>query len=233
VIRNVGMLYPAHPMGLEGVELVMALEEGFGVAITDAEAEVSVTPAAVIDLIFGKLRASDERVCVSQRAFYLLRKGLARTLGVSRRRLALEADVRSFAVGRSEREVWNDLKTTVQARSWPALARPSWLVVSLWLMSLGVFCALLAVFPWYVAGACTGLVAYVAVRLTQPLRSRIPARFSKIRALVPFAVTSDAIAWTRDQVASLVKKLVIEQLGLHEGHYREDAHFVKDLGMGR
>jgi len=26
---------------------------------------------------------------------------------------------------------------------------------------------------------------------------------------------------------------VIEQLGLHEGHYREDAHFVKDLGMGR
>jgi hypothetical protein len=58
-------------------------------------------------------------------------------------------------------------------------------------------------------------------------------RFSKIRALVPFAVTSDAIAWTRDQVASLVKKLVIEQLGLREEQYREDAHFVKDLGMGR
>ena len=220
-------------MGLEGVELVMALEERFGVAITDAEAETAVTPAAVVELIFGKLRSTDEQVCVSQRAFYLLRKGLARTLGVSRRSVALGADVRSFAVGRSEREVWHDLKTTVQARSWPALARPWWLVVSLWLLSLGVFCALLAVFPWYVAGACTGFVAFVGVRLTQPFRSCIPARFSKVQALVPFAVTSDAIAWTRDQVASLVKRLVIEQLGLREEQYREDAHFVKDLGMGR
>ena len=220
-------------MGLEGVELVMALEERFGVAITDAEAEASVTPAAVVELIFVKLRSTDERVCVSQRAFYLLRKGLARTMGVSRRRVALGADVRSFAVGRSEQEVWHDLKTTVQARSWPALTRPWWLVVSLWLLSLGVFCALLAVFPWYVAGACTGFVAFVAVRLTQPFRSCIPARFSKVQALVPFAVTSDAIAWTRDQVASLVKRLVIAQLGLREEQYREDAHFVKDLGMGR
>ncbi len=63
-------------MGLDGVEMVMAFEEGFGVAISDAEAEASVTPRAAVDLIFGKLRASDERVCVSRRAFYLLRKGL-------------------------------------------------------------------------------------------------------------------------------------------------------------
>ncbi len=81
-------------MGLEGVEWVMALEERFGVAISDAEAEASVTPAAVVELIFGKLRSTEERVCVSQRAFYLLRKGLARTLGVSRRSVALETDVR-------------------------------------------------------------------------------------------------------------------------------------------
>jgi acyl carrier protein len=51
-------------MGLDGVELVMALEEGFGVTITDADAEACVTPAIVIDLIFGKLRASDERVFI-------------------------------------------------------------------------------------------------------------------------------------------------------------------------
>lgn len=211
----------------------MALEERFGVTITDAEAEASVTPAAVIDLIFGKLRSSDERVCVSQRAFYLLRKGLARTLGASRRSVGLGADIRSFAVGRSEREVWNDLKASVQARSWPAMARPSWLVASLWLLSLGAFCALLAVLPWWVAGAWTAFVAFVGNQMTEPLRSRIPVRFSTIRALVPFVVTSDAIAWTRDQVASLVKRLVIEQLGLQEELYREEAHFVRDLGMDR
>lgn len=212
---------------------MMALEEGFGVTITDEEAEASVTPKAVTDLIFGKLQASDERVCVSQRAFYLLRKGLTRALGVSRRSVALNADIRLLTAGRSEREVWDDLRTAVQARSWPALSMPMWLVASIWLASLGIFCAFLVVFPWYVAAACTLLVAFVAVKCARPLRSRIPARFSRIRQLVPLAVTSDAIAWTRDQVASLVKKLVCEQLGLREGQYREDAHFVKDLGMGR
>jgi hypothetical protein len=60
-------------MGLDGVELVMSIEEGFGVTIADAEAEACVTPAAVIDLVFGKLRASDERVCISQRACFLQR----------------------------------------------------------------------------------------------------------------------------------------------------------------
>lgn len=219
-------------MGLDGVELVMAIEEGFGITIADAEAEACVTPAALIDLVFSKLRASDKRVCVSQRAFYLLRKGLTQTLGVSRRKVDLNADIRSFAAARSEREVWDDLKAAVQARSWPALARPGWLTASMWFLSLGTFCALIAQFHWAVAAACSVLVAYVAARLTRPFCSRIPARYSRLRELVPFAVTSDAIAWTRDQVAALVRKLVIEQLGLREGQYREDAHFVKDLGMG-
>jgi hypothetical protein len=195
-------------MGLDGVELVMTLEEGFGVTITDEEAEACLTPGAVIELIFGKLRASDERVCVSQRAFYLLRKGLARSLGVARRGVALSSDVRSFTAGRSEREVWNDLKSAVQARRWPSLARPQWLIACLWLLSLGGFCGLCVLFPWYVAAFCTGFFTFVAIWITRPFRSRIPARFSRIRELVPFAVTSDVIAWTRDQVASLVKKLV-------------------------
>jgi acyl carrier protein len=220
-------------MGLEGVELVMALEEGFGVAISDAEAEACVTPVAIVNLIFGKLRASDEHVCVSQRAFYLLRNGLKQTLGVSRRSVALSADVRSFLAGRSEREVWDGLKTAVQVRSWPALARPRALVATLWLLSVGALCALTGVFHWVVAAACTVLVAFAATWSTRSFRTRIPARYSRVRKLVGFAVTSDAIAWTRDQVGSLVKKLVTEQLGLREGQYREDAHFVKDLEMGR
>jgi acyl carrier protein len=218
-------------MGLDGVELVMAIEEGFGVTIADAEAEACFTPAAVIDLVFGKLRATDERVCVSQRGFYLLRKGMTQTLGISRRTVDLSADIRSLTAGRSERKVWSELEATVQARSWPALARPRWLTASMWVLSLGTFCGLFAQFHWAIAAACSALVAYIAARGTRPFRSRIPARYSRLRELVPFAVTSDVISWTRDQVASLVKKLVIEQLALREGQYREDAHFVRDLGM--
>ena len=220
-------------IGQRGQQKAVRLEERFGVTITDAEAEVCFTPSAVIDLVFGKLRSSDERVCVSQRAFYLLRKGLLRTLGIGRRSVVLGADLRSFTGGRLEQEVWGDLKNAVQARSWPALARPRWLIIMLWLLSSGGFAVLLALTHWAVAAVCAILIAWLGTRITRPFRSRIPARYSRLRELVPFAVTSDAVAWTRDEVASLVRKLVIEQLGLREEQYREDAHFVRDLGLGR
>jgi acyl carrier protein len=220
-------------MGLDGVELIMAIEEGFGITITDAEAEACACPAAVIDLVFGKLRTSDERVCVSQRGFYLLRKALAQTLGVPRQEVELDLDIRSFTAGRSEREVWNNLKATVGARSWPDLARPRWLTAGLWCLALVTFGAVIAVSQWILAAIITGLVASFAARLTHRFRSCIPARYSRLQALVPFAVTSDAIAWTRDQVAALVRELVIDQLMLREGQYREDAHFVNDLGLDR
>jgi acyl carrier protein len=220
-------------MGLDGVELVMALEEGFGVKIADAEAEACFTPAAVIDIIFSKLRASDHRVCVGQRAFYLLRKALTQRLGIPRSKVTLGADIRTFTAGRLEKEVWQHLKAAVQARSWPALTRPKWMVGGLWLLALSTFGVLLLLLHWAAAAMCAVLVAVVAVRITQPFRSQIPIRYSRVRKLVPFAITSDAIAWTREQVAVLVKKLVVENLGIRADQYRENAHFVNDLGMGR
>ncbi|MBI5684747.1 MAG: hypothetical protein HZC54_06675 [Verrucomicrobia bacterium] len=218
-------------MGLDGVEIVMALEEGFGVTISDGEARECATPGSLIDLIFAKLRASNERVCVSQRAFYLLRKGLKGTLGVARRNVTLDTDIRSFVAGRPDREVWNDLKNAVQARSWPKLERPLWLVGGIWILSILTFCGFFAAGHLLTSVVCTVLVAFLGTRLTRPYGTLIPRRYTRVRELVPFVATSDAISWTRDQVATLVKKTVIEILGLKDGVYREDAHFVKDLGI--
>src|SRR5262245_35897123 len=126
-------------MGLEGVELLLALEETFGVTITDAEAEAAVTPALITELIFSKLHTSDQKVCVSQRGFYLLRKGLAHTMGVSRRSVTLNQDIRAFSSTPTESRVWADLMSAVQARSWPPLARPPWLTACLSLLLLASF----------------------------------------------------------------------------------------------
>jgi hypothetical protein len=112
------------------------------------------------------------------------------------------------------------------------LVRPIWIATWLWILSLGLFCVLLVPLHWALAAIGAALAAAIATRLTRPLCTEIPPRYSKLRALVPFAATSDSIRWTRDQVASVVKEVVIEQLGLWEGQYREDADFVKDLRVG-
>jgi hypothetical protein len=37
--------------------------------------------------------------------------------------------------------------------------------------------------------------------------------------------------WTRHQIAARVREIVIKQLRC-ESSYREDAHFIKELGLG-
>ena len=130
------------------------------------------------------------------------------------------------------RTTWAQIRDSVKARSWPKLGRPRWMVGVMWVGSLATFAGVWAVSHWLLGIICGLLVAPVAARATCRFRSCVPHRYSCVRDLVPFAVTSEAIAWTRDQVAALVKKLVIEELGLKPGDYWEDAHFVKDLGMG-
>jgi acyl carrier protein len=218
-------------MGLDGVELVLALEESFGVALTDEEAARSVTPAIIIDVIFGKLRASENQYCIAMRAFHLLRKAMVETLHIPRRSVTLSTDVRRFKAGKTDRQIWEELKTALHARRWPPLARPTWLVACLWFLSIGTFCALLISFNGGVAAVGGGAVAIVTSRGTRSFRVCIPSRCARVRSLVPFAATSEGISWTRAQVAALVRKVVIEQLALQEGQYREDARFVEDLKL--
>lgn len=48
-------------MGLDTVELVMAIEEHFKIAISDAEAARITTPAILIDYVFAKVSKPDAK----------------------------------------------------------------------------------------------------------------------------------------------------------------------------
>ena len=78
-------------MGLDGVELLLAVEEEFGVAIADADAIGLTTPALLAEYVSARLgdRARNAAVCTSSRAFYLLRQALMETGAISRRQLRL------------------------------------------------------------------------------------------------------------------------------------------------
>ena len=227
-------------MGLDSVELVMALEEAFGVSIANEEAEALTTPRAVIDLLFTKLQQTDARTCQTQRAFYLLRRGVMTQFGRPRDQVTLDLPIRSLMSPRAERLAWPALGRAVSARTWPALDRPAWMVRALhhaglllfllalaaaWRRGLGVMAALLS------GGLAFLLFEGVAFGLTRRFVAYIPASYRTLRDLVPAVLSSDHIAWTREQVAARVKQVVLEQLGLKESEYREDAEFVRDFGV--
>ena len=94
-------------MGLDGVELVVAVEEKFGIGISDGEAEKVVTPRDVAELVVRKVSSRDDGGCRSQRAFHLIRREL-QAMGVPRRAVRPAARLADlfWCQRRWSRKVW-------------------------------------------------------------------------------------------------------------------------------
>jgi acyl carrier protein len=242
-------------MGLDGVELVMQFEETFGIQITDEEAANCSAPRMVIEVVMSKLKAADEHICRSQRAFYLIRKVLVRAFGVERKLISPDTHFRDFIPQTREKEAWEQIQLTLEPRDWPGLARPPWLSAVLRAIGLVVFGATVAgmircgMIQWrgsigakdwiqfvfvstFGAGVLTLLYGVIAALLTRPYCVFIPADIRSIRDVIPYAMTSNHMpAWTREDVAMVVKRIVMDQLGLDESSYTEDSRFVEDFNM--
>jgi hypothetical protein len=229
-------------MGLDGVELLMNLEEAFGVEITDEEATNCKTPRMVIDLIVSKLNGAEGRVCRSQRAFYIIRRLLVRTFGLERKSIRPDTRLREFFPEPRQKELWDQLKAALTPGNWPPLKLPLW-------MSRCVLALCIAVFPVGViigllwpgqVGVALGfgvvlvvLAAIIAFSVTRPYCTCVPASIVFIRDVIPYAMTSDpTIGWTRREVSTVVKRITMDQLGLYEASYTEDSRFIEDFHMG-
>jgi hypothetical protein len=57
-------------MGLDGVEIVMRIEETFGIEIPDKIAQQILTPAALVDFIAANVPCEPTEECLSQQLFY-------------------------------------------------------------------------------------------------------------------------------------------------------------------
>jgi hypothetical protein len=74
-------------MGLDGVEIVMAVEQDFGIQIEDSEAEQILTPGQLIDLVMSKVATTTTDICLTHRSFNLLRQFFVRRYAFSRNQL--------------------------------------------------------------------------------------------------------------------------------------------------
>ena len=58
-------------MGLDGVEIAMKVEEAFDIHVEDSEAEKTLTPGQLVELVMSKVGRTTHAACLTQRAFYL------------------------------------------------------------------------------------------------------------------------------------------------------------------
>jgi acyl carrier protein len=91
-------------MGLDSVEILVRVEEYFGISIPDREAEKILTVQDFADCVFTKVTVNPTERCKSQMLFYKFRTYFTDKQGISRDQVRPDAKIKDLITG--------DLKTT-------------------------------------------------------------------------------------------------------------------------
>jgi hypothetical protein len=235
-------------MGLEGIEILMEVEDAFDISIEEADAEKSSSPGKLIDVVMSKVAQADAEGCLTQRAFNQLRAVLLKQLPLKRRDIAPSVRMAGL-VPRTEREpLLQRLAAELGTPPMPPMVRPQWLVILLVGCCLGLgAAAAVCCFPGGLGEHprplfSTALLTAVGLGLlaraaTRGCRFDFNPQVATVGDLSRWIVGrktdragSTPRKWTREQVAARVREITIEHLGCAEA-YREDGSFVEDLGL--
>ena len=121
---------------MEGVELVMKLEDSFQIQLSDEEASSVRTMADVLELVWKKIKVPrDTQGCLSAHCFYKLRQALIDATGIDRRAVQPSSPMESILPRRHRTKI---LKTLAKSSGlvMPTLQRPGWMTLSIVIVTL-------------------------------------------------------------------------------------------------
>jgi hypothetical protein len=215
-------------MGLDGVELILAVEDAFQIELSDAEAGGAYTVGDLYELVVGKLGTEGSTGCVTSVAFYRTRRALSEVCGYPRREIRPKTILKDVLTGRDQ---WHAVERASGLRL-PERVFGPWHLGGVMTISVavGVWCG----WHWW-----TGLVwlATVGVLL------RATRSFASVRARI---VTVGDLArevgalnhgrltrrgWNGDEVWESLCQVIVSQTGLDRARITRDAAIVADLGI--
>lgn len=229
-------------MGLDGIELIMAVEEEFKIAIADVEAASCTTVGKLVELVFSRLKQNEGVPCPSQHGFYVVRRKVREFLDLGRFRVRPETRLDEL-IGRTDRrQVWCGLMDSLagQKTTWPSLVRPRWLTglvcvaipAMAWIGVTGVMGFYDVAFPIVIGWGAAMVTSLLGGLLTIPFRREFPREFSQVKDLIKLVTTLDSRTWSEDEVFQKIRVITAEQLGVEKSRVTWDAEFVNDLGAG-
>jgi hypothetical protein len=233
-------------MGLDYVELVLAIEERFQIQISDEEAASAGTVGDLYHVVLSKMEpvpGEQPRRCFTSTAFYRLRRGLVDVLGCQRRTVRPSTRLEALLPWTRRRLLWKTLqrRTGLQA---PGLChsprvRTAFLVVGM------VSCIALAQVPsidvlapgTFAFPAILGLASgTVLARITRPLAVGLPrgvvtlGDLAKSMAALNYALLArDTGQGDRRDVWDTLCALMAGKPGLARDEITPDARIAEDL----
>ena len=229
-------------MGLDTVELVVAFEEAFGIEIPDHVAEQLTTPRKVTDYVLCQLKLVEYAPCMSQQAFYLLRRNFIPILGIPRAEFRPATSLRTLIPIENRIQTWARIRSEIGVLAVPDLVRPNWLFFLLsaltLLTAIDLFIHLANVFEsgqvaFFLSLLIAGVLAYGSAVLTRPLKREFQMDCAAAGDLAKYLSLHTPHVfkkeWTREQVATSVRKVIVDVTGVR--NFTDDSRFVEDLHL--
>ena len=229
-------------MGLDLVELAIRFEDAFGVAIPDKVASELTTPREVTDYLVTQLNVGRQTSCISQQAFYRIRRELLPLTKTLRAEFRPTVTLSQLFPAEARKEVWTEARSQMGVSVLPDLVRPRWLVYGLNILivvtAIIVFIhsdgtsgnsAIAFIFSILVSG----YLAYASKFVTRSLRSEFSREYTTVGELANYLALHTPHAfkknWTREEIAEMVRQTIIDQTGVSDFH--EDSRFVQDMHL--
>jgi acyl carrier protein len=233
-------------MGLDSVELVMAVEDTFQITIENEEAEKILTVGELYNLVLEKLQGTDNKICLTSAAFYRVRRAIMKALGCKRTSISLSTSLEKLLPQDDRRKKWRQIQQEMTL-DLPDLILPEWIFLSC--AGAGIFLSLIECihhkieFVNYLVcplmGFIAGIFFYVLLAaIAKPLAIKFPNDSKTVGDLAEHLrdknfgrLSQELGGWNKDEVLNVLRRLIVKQLGVSTEKLELDARFVDDLGM--
>ena len=232
-------------MGLDALELVMAVEEKFNIEISDQEAQHILTVGEFQRLILSKLNISDESTCMTQQAFHMIRRQAMNTFSIPRRGFKPDTPLSSIVPKENRQLSWSNFQSSLGLSEMPELVRPGGITATITALSLGILVVAIwigvltkSLGTWSaVGGLIAALVGWSGAELTKSMKTEFQEGYSRVRDLARYVVARHpqilgrqrVKSRTEEEVRCLLREVIISQTGVSD--FNDNSRFVADLHL--
>lgn len=229
-------------MGLDGVELILAVEDAFYIAIADEEASNISTVGDLSNLVVAKLQGQATKSCLTSTAFYRTRRGIMDALGMERRQIRPSTPLQSILPRNGRRGNWRHLQKAMKLQL-PDLRHPGWIQLSL--LATGIALAMTPVFYGRVSFWAIPLLVLLGLvfgglllKFSSPLAVAFPNGnvtvgdlVRDVLALNHAHLADDVGGWNERSVWESLCRVIVIQTGVAPEKITPGARIVDDLGI--
>jgi acyl carrier protein len=235
-------------MGLDGVELLMEIEDAFKISISDEEVSEAITVGKLYQCVLDKIKVSTEERCSSQKSFYLLRAALRENLGIEAKSVTPRTTTEKLFPKPDRRKLWSKISINVPYK-FPELIYPYWIDVLFAIggMISGYFCSYF-VYQYFKQNnnmfmcfiSCflfipVFILVYLFMKkIFLPIKLTIPDTCETLGGMVKHILYHNVDYFgtmNEQEVWSKLTFIISEQMGIDQEDIKPESNFVKDLGL--